>query len=99
MLMVIGVSAGVLVLLVVIGLLLGPAPEQQREDATEVDRSALRRAQRRALTHTRRGRAMNAVQSAHVAELSNEATAQARQPAAWPATAVEGRCVVARPRT
>jgi hypothetical protein len=82
MLLVIAICAGVLLLLVIIGLLLGPAPEQQRDEASENDRSARRRARHRALSYTRRGRAMNAVQSAHVAELSHDATAKTRRPAA-----------------
>jgi len=68
--------AGLLLLLVLVGLLLGPRDEARAADPAS-GRSRRMRAKRRVATRgplaARRGRALNAAQARHVAELSGEA--------------------------
>ena len=67
---------GLLLLLVLVGILLGPRDEARAEDPPPDGQGRMRpkrrRPHRRPLA-ARRGRAMNAAQAQHVAELSGEA--------------------------
>lgn len=67
---------GLLLLLVFVGILLGPRDEARAQDPPPDGqgrvRQKLRRPHRRPLA-ARRGRSMNAAQARHVAELSGEA--------------------------
>ncbi len=67
---------GLLLLLVLVGILLGPRDEARAEDPPSDGQGRMRRKRRiprRGSVAARRGRAMNAAQAQHVAELSGAA--------------------------